>query len=194
MSMPGGPQDRLHQPAPPQDWPQPPGAVGPPPPYPQAPAAPQHPGPHPGPPYGAPPGYAPPGGAYGSYGGYGGRLPESSAGRRFGAYLLDVLLLMVTLSIGWIIWSLVIWGKGQTPAKQLMHMRCVDLSTGAVAGWGTMALRELVGKVVIGNVTCGISTVVGGAMILGDGAPRQALWDKIASTVVVDDPQDTLAR
>jgi uncharacterized RDD family membrane protein YckC len=125
--------------------------------------------------YGAP---APPGGPV--------NAPLSSAGKRFGGYLLESLLLIVTLFIGWLIWSLIVWGKGQTPAKQLLGMRCVDVNTGQIAGWGTMALRELVGKVILGNVTFGITTLVSAFMILGES--RQGIWDKIASTVVVDAP------
>jgi uncharacterized RDD family membrane protein YckC len=116
--------------------------------------------------------------------------PLSSAGRRLGAYLLDGLLLVVTLGIGWLIWSLVAWSKGQTPAKQLMKMRCVKPDTGRVATWGSMALREIVGKGILGMITFGITTIVSWFTILG--ASRQGVWDKVAGTVVVDDPQGTL--
>lgn len=147
------------------------------------------------PPYGGAPGWGPPGPApaYNPYGARGHGLPECTAGKRFAAYLLDAVLVMVTLVIGWLIWSLIVWGQGQTPAKQLLHMRCIDTHTGRAAGWGAMALRELVGKALLGNVTCGISTIVGGVMILDDSPPRQSLWDKLANTVVVEDPHDRLA-
>jgi uncharacterized RDD family membrane protein YckC len=111
--------------------------------------------------------------------------PLSSAGKRFGAYLLEALLYIVTLGIGWLIWSLIIWGNGQTPAKALLKMRVVRTDTGQVATWGTMALRELVGKWLIGTVTLGITTLVSCFMILGES--RQGVWDKVASTVVVDE-------
>lgn len=118
-------------------------------------------------------------------------LPVSSAGKRFGAYLLDGLLAIVTLFIGWFIWSCVVWSKGQTPAKALMGMRCVRTDTGRSATWGTMALRELVGKGIIGTISCGITTLVSCFMIMG--AARQGVWDKVATTVVVDDPDGRLA-
>ena len=117
--------------------------------------------------------------------------PLSSAGRRFGAYLLETLLAIVTLGIGWLIWSFVIWSRGQTPSKQLLGMRCVRTDTGKAAGWGAMALRELVGKGIIGSITFGITTLVSCFMILGGS--RQGIWDKIANTVVVDDPTGRLA-
>jgi uncharacterized RDD family membrane protein YckC len=126
------------------------------------------------------------------------RLPGvtvSSAGRRLGAYALDVLLVIVTLVIGWLIWSLIVWSKSQTPGKQLLKMKTVTINTGERASYGTMALRECVGKwliwyMLIGAV-CGIATFVLSFMLLWD-RDRQELWDKIASTIVVDDPQNVL--
>jgi len=122
----------------------------------------------------------------------GGMAPVSSAGRRFGAFLLDGLLAIVTLGIGWLIWSLVLWSKGQSPGKSLLGMRCIRSDTGQVATWGTMALRELVGKYILGNITFGITTLVSAVMILIDNERHEGIWDKIASTVVVDDRDNRL--
>lgn len=47
----------------------------------------------------------------------------ASHGRRIGAYFLSVPLAIVTLGIGYIIWGLMIWGNGQTPALQVLGMR-----------------------------------------------------------------------
>jgi uncharacterized RDD family membrane protein YckC len=115
----------------------------------------------------------------------------SSRGKRFGSFLLDGLLFFVTLGIGWLVWDIVLWGRGQSPAKQILHMRVVDLKTGRGATWGPMILRELVGKWLLGSITSGITTLIGGIMILVDDR-YQALWDKIADTIVVDDPNDRL--
>ena len=189
MTHPGGPEDWNPPPRPSGQFPGPPPAAF------RSPSPPA--------PYGAPAGYGPPPvagppAAYGTPGGgYGfgyspvAHLPLSSAGKRFGAALLEGLLMIVTLWIDWLIWLLIVMGQGQTPAKQLLNMRCVDKSTARSATWGTMALRELVGKTLLGNITCGITSLVGALMVLGDS--REALWDKIAGTVVVDDPQGTLA-
>lgn len=117
--------------------------------------------------------------------------PVASNGVRFGAYLLDAILAGVTLVIGWFIWSLIVWGKGQTPAKSLLGLRCVRTDTQRAATWGQMALREIVGKGIIGSVTFGITTLVSCFMILGTS--RQGIWDKIATTVVVSDPNKQLA-
>ncbi|HEY2287457.1 MAG TPA: hypothetical protein VGH88_17095, partial [Streptosporangiaceae bacterium] len=42
----------------------------------------------------------------------------ASVGRRIGAYFLAIPLAIVTLGIGYIIWGLIAWGNGQTPALQ----------------------------------------------------------------------------
>lgn len=163
---------------------------------------PQEPGYQPGPPVPpqAPPGYQTYQGqlAYPAYSGYppgavAGGAPVSSAGKRFGAYLLDALLVVVTLIIGWIIWSLVLWSQGQSPAKSLLGMRCIRTDTGRAATFGTMALRELVAKSILGYVTFGITTLVSAIMILADSERHEGLWDKMANTVVVDDPDGRYA-
>lgn len=114
--------------------------------------------------------------------------PLTGLGRRFGAFVLDLLLSIVLLGIGWLIWSLVIWTKGQSPGKALLGIRVLKADTGRSASWGTMVLRELVGKWLLGSVTGGITTIVSIVMIL-TGDTRQGLWDKIAGTTVVDDPE-----
>lgn len=104
-------------------------------------------------------------------------------GLRFGAYLLDGLLAVVTCLIGWFIWSIILWSRGQTPAKQLLNLRVVDVSTGQTATGGQMALRELVGKFLLSFLSCGITNLVGAIMVLAS-SKRQGLWDTIAGTTV----------
>jgi uncharacterized RDD family membrane protein YckC len=119
--------------------------------------------------------------------------PVSTAGKRFGAYLLDGLLASITLGIGWIIWSLVLWSKGtgQSPGKKLMGMRVISEATGQAAGFGTMAKRELLVKGILNSITFGIIFLLSVIGILGES--RKGVWDKMAKTVVVDDPDGRLA-
>jgi uncharacterized RDD family membrane protein YckC len=121
----------------------------------------------------------------------------STAGKRLGGYVLEVVLVIVTLVIGWLIWSLIVWGRSVSPAKQLLKMKVVKKDSGLRASYGTMALRELVGKWIVVNLVigslCGLVTIVLDFMLLWD-KDRQQLWDKIAGTIVVDDPNDVLAR
>jgi uncharacterized RDD family membrane protein YckC len=114
----------------------------------------------------------------------------SSRGKRFGAYLLDVLLVIVTLVIGWLIWSIVIWKYGQSPGKSILKMRCVKLDTRTCATRGTMALREIVGKWLLGVIP--FYWLVDNGFILFD-VQLQAIHDKIANTVVIDDFDDRFA-
>ena len=72
-----------------------------------------------------------------------------SVGRRLGGYLLDLLLAIVTLLIGWLIWSLIVWSPGQSPGEQVLGMYCVKLSRGRRATWGTICVREIVGRLLI---------------------------------------------
>jgi len=117
----------------------------------------------------------------------------SSPLRRLGAYLLDLLLAVVTLFIGWLIWSLIVWARGQSPGKQLLGMRVIRSDSHVVVGWGRMALRELVCKGVIGIVaSLTVFGFVAYLWLLWDDE-NQELWDKMATTLVVDDPQRVLA-
>jgi uncharacterized RDD family membrane protein YckC len=116
----------------------------------------------------------------------------SSAWRRLGAFLLDVVLAVVTVGIGWVIWSLIIWSRGQSPGKQLLKMRVIRTGNLTSARWGRMAFREL-SKFVI-RFVAGLLFVLGFVVdlwLLWDGE-RQELWDKTAGTLVVDDPAGKL--
>lgn len=122
-----------------------------------------------------------------------GSVTVSSPLRRLGAFALDSVLVLVTLVIGWLIWSLIVWGRGQSPGKQLLGMRVVRSDTHRVASWGRMALRELICKQLVGLAAA--ITVIGLVLylwLLWD-EQNQELWDKMASTLVVDDPAGALA-
>jgi len=118
-------------------------------------------------------------------------LPLSSIGKRFGGYLLDGLLALVTLGVGWLVWACIVASKGQTPAKQLLNMRVVKPDTGRSLTWGGMFVREIIFRGIVfgllSAITLGIMGIVGPLLILG-GTMRQTLWDRMAGTVVVDDP------
>lgn len=117
----------------------------------------------------------------------------SSPARRLGGYLLDGLLAIVTLWIGWLIWLAIVMKDGQTPAKQLLGMRTVRMDTHWTASWGTTAVREVV-RIVVGYVLG--YTLIGLVLffwLLWDKDNRQ-LWDLAAGTVIVNDPHKVLLR
>jgi uncharacterized RDD family membrane protein YckC len=105
-----------------------------------------------------------------------------SSGGRFGAFLLDRLLCMVTLGIGYLVWALITWADGQTPAKRLLGHVVVDATTGVPLDWGRMALRQFVIQGLLGWVTFGIYFWVDSLMIFGEG--QRTLHDRMANSVV----------
>ena len=122
-------------------------------------------------------------------------LPEgvqlASIGRRIGAYFLAIPLVIVTLGIGYIIWGLIAWGGGQTPALQVLGMRCWRPETGRVAGWWWMALREIVGGLADGILS--VITLLLSFILMVTSKERKSLHDYIAGTVVLHDPNKVLA-
>ena len=81
---------------------------------------------------------------------------------RLASYALDAALAVLTLGIGWLIWSMIVWGEGQTPAKKILKLRVRHFDTGAVATWGHMAVRELLiplTVVIASNLTGGLAAV-----------------------------------
>jgi uncharacterized RDD family membrane protein YckC len=114
----------------------------------------------------------------------------ASTGRRIGAYFLAFPLFIVTLGIGYAIWGLIVWGSGQTPALQVLGMRCWRPETGGVPGWGIMALRETIGRIVDGIL--GITLLVSFILML-TRPDRRCLHDLVAGTIVVHDPNKILA-
>lgn len=109
----------------------------------------------------------------------------SSAGKRLVGYLLESALILVTCVIGWLIWALFTFGNGQTPAKQLMSMRVVNLNTGVRAGWGRSFVREFLAKALIGFF---LGWLLFPYFWLLWDKNKQQLWDKLLDTAVVDDP------
>ncbi len=116
------------------------------------------------------------------------KLPDgvvlSSRVSRLLCSLLEVVLAIVTLGIGYFVWSLFTYRNGQTPGKKLMGIRVVSLNDGtALTFWMTL-LREWIVKGFIGGITFGVAYI----WILFDGR-NQSLYDKVLNTIVVNDPQ-----
>lgn len=106
--------------------------------------------------------------------------------RFFGTDLLEALLVLVTLVIGWLIWFAFIASKAQSPAKRILNVYVIDTDTGRAVSGGRMWVRDpLVKFLVIGNIP--FAGLVDGLFVLFD-KNRQSLHDKIVSTVVVYAP------
>ena len=102
--------------------------------------------------------------------------------RRLVAHLLDVILFFLTLIIGYIIWWLIVLGRGQTPGKQLLGIRAIRRD-GSRISWGIMFLREIL-QIVIWPIA-GIGLLADAILILIDDGEHRSLIDRIVDTVVV---------
>ncbi|MFM8961074.1 MAG: RDD family protein [Actinomycetota bacterium] len=106
---------------------------------------------------------------------------------RLGAYLVDIGLAIVTLFIGWFIWSMFTWQTGQTPAKRLMRQVVVDARTDQTFTWVKMLLREAVVKWAAGGIASGASNgitfVIDSLFIFRDD--RKTVHDMIVQSKVI---------
>jgi uncharacterized RDD family membrane protein YckC len=74
---------------------------------------------------------------------------------------------------------------------QVLGMRCWRPQTGQVATFGTMALREIIGRIV--DNILGITALVSFILFL-TGKERKALHDYVAGTIVLHDPNKVLPQ
>ena len=89
-------------------------------------------------------------------------FPKANPRHRLAGLILDVVLYCVTLGIGWFIWSLVVWGRGQTPGKQVLKMRVYDKTTGRPVRWGHMLIRQYLITASVGLLSWLIAVATGG--------------------------------
>ncbi|MFB7248546.1 hypothetical protein CW362_36590 [Streptomyces populi] len=109
-------------------------------------------------------------------------------GVRFAAYLLNLLLMVVTLGIGWLIWAMVTWSTDSAnPGQKLMGLSIVKKDTGVRLTWGGMFVRNflLAGVVMsfLSAITLSIAAWVNLFKLFG--SEKQNLVDSMAGSVVV---------
>jgi hypothetical protein len=120
----------------------------------------------------------------------------ASPGIRLHALVVTVGLIIVTLGIGWLVWSLIEWGRSSTPSYRLTDLRLVRRIDGAPAGLARVFVREASCLVLI-VPTVVICCLLGIVFVMGASAPdgllrtpRRAPWDVLSGTEVVrDTPQ-----
>jgi hypothetical protein len=120
--------------------------------------------------------------------------PAASLGRRIGSLALTVVLLVATLVLGWLVWSIFEWRHGRTPSYRILGLRVVRLSDAQPIGVARSFLRS--------GICCSVlvvpTVVVGGVVLLcfafgaspPDGLfsqPRRAPWDVLTATTVLDE-------
>lgn len=106
---------------------------------------------------------------------------------RLGAFLVDLGLAIVTLGLGWLIWSLFTWQTAQTPAKRLMKQVVVDAITDQPITWTRMMLREFAVKGVAGGIASGASNgitwVIDSLFVFRED--RRTVHDLVVGTKVI---------
>ncbi len=116
---------------------------------------------------------------------------------RLGGYLLDWALAVLTLGIGWLIWSAIVWKDGLTPAKQILGMRVFAEVGSHPASWGHMFIRQVLIPLSIALTSGALGAVtfgIGGLLLLGldhfwilKDTKRQRLTDVFAKTLVYNE-------
>lgn len=111
----------------------------------------------------------------------------TNPGARLGAYLLEFVLAIVTLGIGWLIWAAILAGNGQTPAKKILGQRVVMANGSGPCSFARMLfMRGLLAGIV---VQIAVVFTLGIILFMPFWDKKnQNLWDKISETLVVDDP------
>jgi uncharacterized RDD family membrane protein YckC len=127
----------------------------------------------------------------------------SFARRFFGDQLLEVVIFILTLGVGWYVWLALVSPRGRTPAKDFVGVTIHDHRTGRVSRWQQVWLREVFGKglfpaflAAVGSFAFGPaqgSTLFALYFVLGGLSPlvleeRRAIWDHVAGTYVAYEP------
>lgn len=107
-----------------------------------------------------------------------------------GLYLIAIMLfgavsetlgviMAIVFPLGYLVWYVSLFRQGLTPGKKLLGLQVVKEGTGEIPGFGTMLLREVVGRFV-----SGLFLGIGYFWALFD-RDAQAWHDKLAGTVVL---------
>lgn len=112
----------------------------------------------------------------------------ASIGRRIGAYFLSLGLAIVTLGIGYLIWGLILWPSGRSPALNILGMRVWRMDNQQPPGFGYMALRDIVGRIVEGFFFIWLVSFI----MMCAGKQRRTVHDYIGGTIVLYDPNKVI--
>jgi hypothetical protein len=116
-------------------------------------------------------------------------LPQNvrfaSRGRIAAAWFLGLLLFIVTLGIGYFIWSLFAWGEGRSPAQRILRLRVWLPEPCRVAGRKQTAQRQILGFLLNGELLCGF-------FIWLTSKNQRSVGDFLIHTVLVHDPDRVL--
>ena len=111
-------------------------------------------------------------------------LYQVSPARRFAVWALEIVLIIGSAYVGWLIWSLMTWKKGQTPAQNLLRIVSINTATESPAERPRMFIRYVLifttywfGYFAISNISHAINS---NGILLGLGVVSLLifhLWD-----------------
>jgi uncharacterized RDD family membrane protein YckC len=101
------------------------------------------------------------------------------------AWFLGLALFIATLGVGYLTWSLMTWRQGRTPAQRMLGLRCWLPLEGRVAGRRDMAVRQISGACLNGQLLSGL-------FVWLFGEPLRSVGDVFADTMVMYDPDGIL--
>ncbi len=111
---------------------------------------------------------------------------------RIKALLVTALLVVATLGVGWLVWSVLEWRQGSTASFRLTGLRVVRRSTGRRIGLTRSVVRNAVCCTVLLVPTIVACCLIAFAFVMGASPPdrllrkpRAAPWDLLTDTEVV---------
>lgn len=128
-------------------------------------------------------------------------LPAASFGARIKALLLTFCLVVATLGVGWLLWSVLEWRRGRTASFHVTGLRVVRQSDGSPIGLGLSILRNAILCSVLLLPTMVACVVIALAFVMGASPPndlfskpRNAPWDRLTKTMVVQERRRPFSR
>jgi hypothetical protein len=122
-----------------------------------------------------------------------GRQRAASLGKRIEALALTLPLFVVTLGVGWLVWSVFEWRKGRTPGYRLVGLRVVRISDERPIRLARSLARCSI-CILLVIPTVAICCVIGICFVFGASPPddlfrhpRTAPWDYLTATRVTDE-------
>lgn len=122
------------------------------------------------------------------------RAPAASVNARLRAFALTCLLFVITLAIGWLVWSVVEWRHGRTVSYRMTGLRVVSRTDGRPIGLTRSLVRNAVCCTILLIPTIAVCLVLALAFVMGASPPndlltkaRSAPWDLLTATEVLDE-------
>ncbi len=128
------------------------------------------------------------------------RAPDAGVNARLRAFALTCLLVVITLGVGWIVWSIVEWRHGRTASYRITGLRVVSRADGRPIGLTRSLLRNAVFCTILLIPTIAACVVLAVAFVMGASPPndlltrpRLAPWDLLTGTEVLDERSQVTA-